>query len=234
MEDIRKNIELLENKINQSAIQVGRKKDEIQLIAVGKTFPVEVLQQAQSYGICVFGENKVQELVEKMNCMSKDIKWHMIGHLQRNKAKFIIGEVELIHSLDSLGLAKEIDKIARKKDCIQKVLVQVNISEEETKFGLPVDQVEGFLEDVSTLAGLRVKGLMTIGPNTKEHALIRECFKRMHSIYIDIKQKRIDNIDMDILSMGMSKDFEIAIQEGANMVRVGSAIFGKRTYANND
>ncbi|HBN83486.1 MAG TPA: YggS family pyridoxal phosphate-dependent enzyme, partial [Clostridiales bacterium] len=174
MTEIRKNIENMKNKVKECAIQSDRSPDDIQIIAVGKTFPVEVLQEAYSYGVRSFGENKVQELVEKMNSMSKDLQWHMIGHLQKNKAKYIAGEVTLIHSLDSVDLAKEIDKVARKKDCIQQVLVQVNISEEETKFGLPVNQVVGFLEEVSNFSGIQVKGLMTIGPKTKDKDYIRE------------------------------------------------------------
>lgn len=230
MENLRNNIENLKNKVNDCAIQAGRNPDDIKIVAVGKTFPVEVLQEAHLNGINTFGENKVQELVEKMSLMSKDIEWHMIGHLQKNKVKYVAGSVALIHSLDSVELAEEINKAACKKNCIQNVLVQINISEEETKFGIPVLSVYGFLDKVAVLPGIRVKGLMAIGPHTNDVVNIRERFKKMHSLYIDIKQKKLDNIDMDILSMGMSNDFEIAIQEGANMIRIGSAIFGKRSY----
>jgi pyridoxal phosphate enzyme (YggS family) len=228
--DIRKNIEIVKYKVAESAEKAGKKPEEIRIVAVGKTFPAEILLEAKEGGLREFGENKVQELVEKMNALGKEVSWHMIGHLQKNKAKYIVGAVDLIHSLDSFDLALQIDKTAEKCGCIQDVLVQVNISGEETKFGLRPEDVLNFLKEVSMLERIRVRGLMTIGPNTDDKNLIRESFRRMHSLYIDMKDKKLDNIKMDILSMGMSKDFEIAIQEGANMVRIGSAIFGNRMY----
>ena len=228
MEDYKRNYYMLLERINDSTQVVGRNPNDITVVAVSKTFPAEVLKQAYNSGIRIFGENRVQELVEKQAVLPDDIKWHLIGHLQRNKVKYIIDFVDMIHSLDSIELAEEIEKSARNKNKTVQSLVQVNISGEDTKFGIsPGDTLE-FLKKVSEFTSLKIKGLMTIGPNVTDTGIIRESFKKMHSLYIDIKQKNLDNINMEILSMGMSNDFDIAIQEGSNMVRIGSAIFGKR------
>ena len=205
-------------------------KQEVTLIAVSKTHPVPDLLEAYEAGARDFGENKVQELTDKIPQMPDDIRWHMIGHLQRNKVKYLVGKVFLIHSVDSLRLAEEIDKESQKAGVISDILIQVNISREETKFGTDKDEAIALVRSVSNLANVRVKGLMTIAPYTEDPEENRRYFKALKNLSIDIKALNIDNISMDFLSMGMSGDFIVAIEEGATFVRVGTSIFGARDY----
>ena len=200
------------------------------LIAVSKTHPVSDLMEAYKAGARDFGENKVQELMEKMPLMPDDVRWHMIGHLQRNKVKYIVGKVVLIHSVDSLRLAEEINKESEKAGVISDILVEVNIAEEESKFGTGKEEAIQLVRAISELPFVRVRGLMTIAPYTENAEENRVYFKALKNLSIDIKALSIDNILMDFLSMGMSGDYRIAIEEGADLVRVGTSIFGTRNY----
>lgn len=221
----------VEENIQKACERVGRKRDEVTLIAVSKTKPVEVLQEAYDLGVRVFGENKVQELTQKYEVLPKDIQWHMIGHLQTNKVKYIVDKVAMIHSVDSLKLAETIEKEAERKNCIVKILVEVNVAGEESKFGLKMEEVLPFIEKISSFKHIRVCGLMTIAPFVDISEDNRTIFKNLHKLSVDINNKNIDNVNVSILSMGMTNDYEVAIEEGAVMVRVGTGIFGVRNYA---
>ena len=220
----------VEKRIQAACDRAGRKREEVTLIAVSKTKPVETLQEAYDLGVRIFGENKVQELTAKYEALPKDIHWHMIGHLQTNKVKYIIDKAELIHSVDSLKLAETIEKEAAKHDLIADILVEVNVAEEESKFGMKMEEVIPFVEKVSAFPHVRVRGLMTIAPFVEDPEENRSIFADLHKLYIDIKKKNHDNDTVSVLSMGMTNDFEVAIEEGATMVRVGTGIFGARNY----
>lgn len=221
----------VEKRIQAACDRAGRKREEVTLIAVSKTKPVETLQEAYDLGVRIFGENKVQELTAKYEALPKDIHWHMIGHLQTNKVKYIIDKAELIHSVDSLKLAETIEKEAAKHDLIADILVEVNVAEEESKFGMKMEEVIPFVEKVSAFTHVRVRGLMTIAPFVEDPEENRSIFADLHKLYIDIKKKNHDNDTVSVLSMGMTNDYEVAIEEGATMVRVGTGIFGARNYA---
>lgn len=221
----------VEKRIQAACDRAGRKREEVTLIAVSKTKPVETLQEAYDLGVRIFGENKVQELTAKYEALLKDIHWHMIGHLQTNKVKYIIDKAELIHSVDSLKLAETIEKEAAKHDLIADILVEVNVAEEESKFGMKMEEVIPFVEKVSAFPHVRVRGLMTIAPFVEDPEENRSIFADLHKLYIDIKKKNHDNDTVSVLSMGMTNDYEVAIEEGATMVRVGTGIFGARNYA---
>ena len=218
----------VEKRIQAACDRAGRKREEVTLIAVSKT--VETLQEAYDLGVRIFGENKVQELTAKYEALPKDIHWHMIGHLQTNKVKYIIDKAELIHSVDSLKLAETIEKEAAKHDLIADILVEVNVAEEESKFGMKMEEVIPFVEKVSAFPHVRVRGLMTIAPFVEDPEENRSIFADLHKLYIDIKKKNHDNDTVSVLSMGMTNDYEVAIEEGATMVRVGTGIFGARNY----
>lgn len=220
----------VEKWIQAACDRAGRKREEVTLIAVSKTKPVETLQEAYDLGVRIFGENKVQELTAKYEALPKDIHWHMIGHLQTNKVKYIIDKAELIHSVDSLKLAETIEKEAAKHDLIADILVEVNVAEEESKFGMKMEEVIPFVEKVSAFPHVRVRGLMTIAPFVEDPEENRSIFADLHKLYIDIKKKNHDNDTVSVLSMGMTNDYEVAIEEGATMVRVGTGIFGARNY----
>ena len=220
----------VEKRIQAACDRAGRKREEVTLIAVSKTKPVETLQEAYDLGVRIFGENKVQELTAKYEALPKDIHWHMIGHLQTNKVKYIIDKAELIHSVDSLKLAETIEKEAAKHDLIADILVEVYVAEEESKFGMKMEEVIPFVEKVSAFPHVRVRGLMTIAPFVEDPEENRSIFADLHKLYIDIKKKNHDNDTVSVLSMGMTNDYEVAIEEGATMVRVGTGIFGARNY----
>ncbi len=200
------------------------------LIAVSKMHPASDIRELYDHGVRVFGENKVQELVDKWEVLPKDIKWHLIGHLQRNKVKYIVDKTVLIHSVDSVRLAQEISKEALKKNVVCDILLEVNVSGEESKFGLTPGELESTVREVSVLPGIRLRGLMTIAPFTDDPENSREFFVKLRQLSVDIAEKNIDNVSMDFLSMGMTGDFEVAVEEGAGFVRVGTAIFGARDY----
>lgn len=224
---IYENLKEVERRISDAAKRAGRDGSEITLIAVSKTKPIGLIKEAIDCGVSNLGENRVQEVMEKFDEI-EGARWHLIGHLQKNKVKYIIDKAEFIHSVDSLDLAKEIDKQARKANKVQKILIQVNVSGEESKFGISPDEVLNLLKDISVLENVKVKGLMTMAPKDATEKELREIFGGLKRIMLDIRDKKLDNIDMDELSMGMSGDFEIAVEEGATMVRVGTGIFGAR------
>lgn len=228
---LKEQLKEVEEKIQAACDRAGRSRDEVTLIAVSKTKPVEVLEEAYDLGVRVFGENKVQELTDKYEVLPDDIHWHMIGHLQTNKVKYIVDKVDLIHSVDSLKLAETIEKEAAKKNITASILVEVNVAEEESKFGLQVDQVIPFIEKVASFPHIKVCGLMTIAPFVENPEENRPIFANLHKLSVDIEKKNIDNVNVSILSMGMTNDYEVAIEEGATMVRVGTGIFGARNYA---
>ena len=228
---LRENLQEVEQRIADACRRAGRKREEVTLIAVSKTKPAEMLKEAYDLGVRVFGENKVQELTEKYDLLPDDIRWHMIGHLQTNKVKYLIGKTELIHSVDSLKLAKVIEKESEKKECITDILVEVNVAEEESKFGLKMEEVIPFIENAAQFPHINVRGLMTIAPFVENPEKNRTIFADLHKLYVDIKEKNIDNGTVSILSMGMTNDYEVAVEEGATMVRVGTGIFGARDYS---
>lgn len=228
---IKENLNTVNNTIISACEKAGRAPKEVTLIAVSKTKPVELLTQAYELGCRHFGENKVQELVDKYEIMPKDVKWHMIGHLQRNKVKYIVDKVFLIHSVDSLKLAEEISKEALKKKVTVAVLIEVNVAGEETKFGVSAAETEGLVREIAKLPGIRIKGLMTIAPYVDDSEENRQYFACLKQLAVDINRKSIDNVNMNVLSMGMTGDYAVAIEEGADYVRVGTGIFGERQYA---
>ncbi len=225
------NYNYVKQQVNETAVACGRNPEDITLIAVSKTKPLSDIEELVNVGVNHFGENKVQELCDKYENISTAVNFHLIGHLQTNKVKYIIEKACLIHSLDSIKLAKEIQKEALKKDVIANVLVEVNVAEEESKFGLFIDDVIPFLQEISTYSNIHVKGLMTIAPFVENPEENRVYFRRLKQLSLDIISKNIDNIDMNVLSMGMTNDYKVAIEEGATMVRVGTAIFGARNYS---
>lgn len=227
---LKENLSSVEEKIVQACIRAGRDRQDVKLIAVSKTKPVEMLSEAYQEGIRDFGENKPQEIKEKYPQLPQDIKWHMIGHLQRNKIKYIIDKVCMIHSVDSLRLAEAINEEAAKCGIIMPVLVEVNVAKEESKYGIMPEETEAFVRQISLLPHIRVEGLMTIAPFTENAEENRIYFRNLKKIAVDIKEKNIDNVNMCNLSMGMTGDYEVAIEEGATMVRVGTGIFGERFY----
>ena len=224
------NLNEVEQNILAACEKSGRNRDEITLIAVSKTKPVSLLEEAYHAGVRDFGENKVQEILEKYDKLPGDIRWHMIGHLQRNKVKYIIDKVCLIHSVDSLRLAEEISKEAVKHNLTMPILIELNIAEEDSKFGLSFAECEEMIRQISALPNLQIKGLMTVAPFVENAEENRQYFKTMKQLSVDIEAKNIDNVCMDILSMGMTGDYEVAIEEGATHVRVGTGIFGERNY----
>ena len=232
MEDFKKNLEIIEENICKACEKAGRERSEVTLIAVSKTKPLEDLQAVYDLNIRDFGENKVQELTGKIEAMPEDIRWHMIGHLQRNKVKYIVDKVELIHSVDSLRLAEEISKQAIKKNVNVNILVEINIGDEESKFGISADEVKVLVRDIAKLDNVKVQGLMCVAPYVVDSEENRAFFHKIKDLSVDIMKENIDNVNMNVLSMGMSNDYQVAIEEGATMVRIGSNLFGKRDYSN--
>ena len=226
MEIIKKNLEIINEKIKNAALKVNRNPEEIKLVAVTKTATIEQTKEAISAGVKIIGENKVQEAKEKYQILSADIEWHLVGHLQTNKVKYAIEIFDLIHSVDSIKLAKEIDKRSLQFGMITNVLVEVNVSGEETKYGIKPEEVKLFLKEISEFSRIKVRGLMTIAPMAEDTEEVRPYFRKLRELFKEIKIKSIKNIKMDYLSMGMTEDFEVAIEEGANMVRIGRGIFG--------
>ncbi|WP_270652671.1 YggS family pyridoxal phosphate-dependent enzyme [Blautia massiliensis (ex Durand et al. 2017)] len=228
---VAENLAQVQKNINESCTKINRDPNEVTLIAVSKTKPVEMLKEAYDAGARVFGENKVQEIVDKYDQMPSDVKWHMIGHLQRNKVKYIVDKVAMIHSVDSLRLAETIEKEAAKKAVIVPILIEVNVAQEESKFGLKPEEVLPLIEQIADFSHIRIKGLMTIAPYVDNAEENREIFRELKKLSVDIAAKNINNVTMSVLSMGMTGDYMVAVQEGATMVRVGTGIFGARNYA---
>ena len=207
----------------------GRSLSDVRLIAVSKTKPAEMVLEAYRAGVRDFGENKVQEILEKAPALPQDIRWHMIGHLQKNKVRQVVGKVVLIHSVDSVSLAEQIEKEAAKQGCEADILLEVNVAEEETKFGFRTGEVEEAARQIAKLPHVHIQGLMTIAPFVENSEENRGVFQKLFDLSVDMKRKNIDNVNMNVLSMGMSGDFMTAIEEGATMIRVGTSIFGART-----
>ena len=217
-------------KVEEACARSGRDPKDVTLIAVSKTKPIEMIEEAMEAGARVFGENKVQELCDKYEQLPKDLHWHLIGHLQRNKVKYIVDKAELIHSVDSLKLAEEISKEALKKNVEVNILIEVNVAEEESKFGVSVEDTLLLIEEIAGYPNIRIEGLMTIAPFVENPEDNRQIFRKLKQLSVDIDAKNINNVNVHILSMGMTNDYEVAIEEGATVVRVGTGIFGARNY----
>lgn len=228
---IKQNIISVENNIKTALEASGRALNETTLIAVSKTKPVSMLEEAYSYGIRDFGENKVQELCDKYEKLPKDIRWHLIGHLQRNKVKYIVDKAYLIHSVDSLRLAEEIQKEAKKKEVDVDILIEVNVAMEDTKYGVSCEETEDLVRQIAVLPNVHIKGLMTIAPYTENAVDNVVYFDKLKQLSVDIAEKNIDNVYMNVLSMGMTGDYEEAVKAGSTYVRVGTGIFGERDYS---
>lgn len=225
------NLIQVEQNIEEACRRAGRDRSEVTLIAVSKTKPVETLQEAYDLGVRIFGENKVQEMADKYEVLPKDIRWHLIGHLQRNKVKYIIDKAVLIHSVDSLRLAQTIEKEAEKHNLTAHILIEVNVAREESKFGIFPEDLEALVDEIAKLPHIQVDGLMTIAPFVPDPEENRPVFRELRKLSVDISAKKVDNVNMSVLSMGMTNDYQVAIEEGATMVRVGTGIFGARNYA---
>ena len=228
---LQNNLIQVEQNIEEACRRAGRDRSEVTLIAVSKTKPAETLQEAYDLGVRVFGENKVQEMADKYEVLPKDIRWHLIGHLQRNKVKYIIDKAVLIHSVDSLRLAQTIEKEAKKHNLTAHILIEVNVAREESKFGIFPEDLEALVDEIAKLPHIQVDGLMTIAPFVPDPEENRPVFRELRKLSVDISAKKVDNVNMSVLSMGMTNDYQVAIEEGATMVRVGTGIFGARNYA---
>ena len=224
------NLEKVKERVKLAAIRANRNPDDVMLIAVSKTKPAEAVKEVYDCGIRDFGENKVQEICMKKEILPEDINWHMIGHLQRNKVKMVIDKACLIHSVDSIRLAKQISEEAVKKNITVQILLEVNVAEEESKYGFSTEETEVVLREIAAMPNILVRGLMTSAPYTENSEENRQFFRTLKQLCVDLKAKNIDNTSMDYLSIGMTGDFEVAIEEGATHVRVGTAIFGERDY----
>ncbi len=224
------NLGQVQRKIKEACERSGRSAGEVTLISVSKTKPLQMLKEAYEAGARDFGENKVQELTEKIPQMPGDVRWHMIGHLQRNKVKYIVGKVYLIHSVDSLRLAEEISREAVKQDMEVNILLEINVAGEESKYGAAPEEAESLAYSISKLPGIHICGLMAIAPYVENAEDNRQYFRKLKQLSVDIERKNIDNVSMDVLSMGMTGDYSVAVEEGATYVRVGTGIFGERDY----
>ena len=230
MGEVTENLNKVRQTIRLTCKESGRDENEVTLIAVSKTKPNEMIMEAYEAGVRDFGENYVQELTEKMESLPKDIRWHMIGHLQRNKVKYIVGKVALIHSVDSVRLAEEINKEAGKLGIVQDILLEINMGREETKFGIYEEDAMDIVKEIAKLPNVRIKGLMTSAPYVVDSDENLKIFHKIMCLAVDITNENVDNVYMGVMSMGMSQDFVAAIKEGSTMVRVGSLIFGQRNY----
>lgn len=230
MSSIKENLEYINKKITAAAEKSGRKREDILLLAVSKTVDTERIKEAVELGLVDLGENKPQEINWKYFEI-ENVRWHQIGHLQTNKVKYIIDKVCLIHSVDSMKLAEEINKRAAAKGIVMDVLVEINIAGEEAKHGVPLNEAEPLAVEISSLENVRVKGLMTVAPFVEDPEENRKYFRQMKNLFVDIDKKSYNNIDMEYLSMGMTNDYEIAVEEGANIVRIGTGLFGARDYS---
>lgn len=230
MTSLQENISQVQANIVKSLDKVGRSRDEVTLIAVTKTVDVDRVQECLNLGLNNIGENRVQELQRKYEKIDDEAIWHMIGHLQTNKVKYILDKVSLIHSLDRISLAKELNKRAKNADITLDTLIQVNVAEEESKFGLKTHEVIPFIESILPMKNIKVKGLMTIAPYVEDPGEVRYVFRDLRKLQETIESKNYKEVEMKYLSMGMTNDYEVAIEEGSNMVRIGTALFGKRDY----
>ena len=230
MQEIQDNIRTISRNIRDICIRAGKDPDNVTIIAVTKTVDTDRINYAIECGMQNIGENKVQEIMAKHGNIKGNVNWHLIGHLQTNKVKYIIDKVALIHSVDSIGLAEEISRRAEKAGLIKDVLLQVNVAEEATKFGIDYEEIDSFVKTLSQLSGIRVKGLMTIAPYFEDIELVRPVFRQLKEKFDMLAKVDIPNVEMKYLSMGMTNDYRLAIEEGSNMVRIGTGIFGARNY----
>lgn len=230
MSYIKENLNSVTESIRNAEKKSGRPAGAVKLIAVTKTYGADAINEAIDCGVTDIGENRVQEILEKYDRI-KPVRWHLIGHLQKNKVKYIIDKVCLIHSVDSMELAREINRQAEKIGKVQDILIQVNVSGEESKFGIKPEECPALCREISGMNNIRVKGLMTIAPFTEDESVLREVFCGLQQLSAKISEEKNDNIYMDELSMGMTHDFPLAIEAGATMVRVGTGIFGQRDYS---
>lgn len=221
----------VEEKVKEACRRSGRSREEVTLIAVSKTKPMSMIEELLPLGVVDFGENKVQELTAKEEALPSHIRWHMIGHLQRNKVKYLVDKAFLIHSVDSLRLAEAVSQEAGKKGVTANILIEVNVAGEDSKFGVRPEETAALAEAISKLPNIAVKGLMTIAPFVENAEENREVFRNLRKLSVDIEEKKFNNVTMAVLSMGMTGDYEVAIEEGATMVRVGTGIFGERDYS---
>ena len=226
---VTENLKKVEEKIEKACERSGRSRSDVTLIAVSKTKPIEMMQEAMQAGVSIFGENKVQEIVKKEVELPKNVEWHLIGHLQRNKVRQIAGKVARIHSVDSFRLAEQIQKEYEKIGETANILIEVNVAK-ESKFGLMPEETEEVIREIAKFPNIKVRGLMTIAPFVENPEENRIHFQNLRKLLVDINAKNIDNISMNELSMGMTGDYEVAIEEGATYVRVGTGIFGSRQY----
>lgn len=222
---IAENLAQIKQNIAQAKAKSPSPQEKVTLVVVSKMHSSEELKEVLACEENILGENRVQELMEKYEQLPKDVHWHLIGHLQTNKVKYIADKVELVHSLESMDLAKEISKQMVKLGGVLNCLVQINVAQEEQKFGLAVAEAESFIREASQLEGIKIMGLMHIAPNFEDKEETRPLFRQMYELFISLKEKNIPNVQMRYLSMGMSGDYEIAVEEGSNMVRIGSAVF---------
>ena len=227
---VTENLKKVEEKIEKACERSGRSRSDVTLIAVSKTKPIEMMQEAMQAGVSIFGENKVQEIVKKEVELPKNVEWHLIGHLQRNKVRQIAGKVASIHSVDSFRLAEQIQKEYEKIGETANILIEVNVAKEESKFGLMPEETEEVIREIAKFPNIKVRGLMTIAPFVENPEENRIHFQNLRKLLVDINAKNIDNLSMNELSMGMTGDYEVAIEEGATYVRVGTGIFGSRQY----
>lgn len=226
---IRENLARVKERIQKALVRAGRENEEVKIVAVSKTKPPELIRYAIESGIKDIGENRVQEAIPKIEAVGKDkVVWHLVGHLQTNKAKKAVCYFDMIQSVDSVKIARKISSYSEEEGKQISVLVEVNISGESTKFGIAPEKVKDFVGEISCLRGIKVKGLMTIGPLTYDKGAVRRAFRKMFGIFDDLRRDRIEGVEMEILSMGMTDDFEVAVEEGTTMVRIGRAIFGER------
>lgn len=227
---IKENVHQIWNNIRKACEKSGQSSENITLVAVSKTVEADTMNAAIQSGLTAFGENRVQEIRRKYDSVEKGPAWHLIGHLQTNKVKYIIDKVDMIQSVDSVRLAKEISKRAVQVGRIVEILIQINVAEEAQKFGISSDQLPSLLNEISSLPGIIVKGLMLIAPYSDDPETVRPFFRKMKDIFDSTAKEKYDNVDMTYLSMGMTGDYQVAIEEGANMVRIGSGVFGLRSY----
>ena len=232
MSSIKENIENINAKIEAACQRSGRKREEVLVLVVSKTIDVPRIKEAVACGMTSLGENKVQEIMDKYEPMGEGIKWHLIGHLQTNKVKYIIDKVELIHSVESIKLAEEISTRAVAKGVTANILLEVNVAGEESKFGIKPEECEQMVREISVMPNIVIKGLMTVAPAVENEEENRKYFRQMKQLLVDINSKKIDNVNMTELSMGMTGDYEVAIEEGATIVRIGTGVFGARHYPN--
>ncbi len=232
MSELRENLLEVEKRISEACERAGRKREEVELIAVSKTKPVSMIEEIYNCGQRAFGENRPQEIRDKSVLCPSDIRWHMIGHLQKNKVRYVVGKTVMIHSVDSWELAEAIEAEAEKKNVDVPVLLEVNVAQEESKFGLTAENTAELAARIAGLPHVRIKGLMTVAPFVDDPEENRMVFRKLRQLSVDIACQNIDNVSMSVLSMGMTNDFEIAIEEGATCIRVGTAIFGAREYRN--